>query len=286
MDQRCAGPGGRRRPRHGARLAEAHAAAANVADRELAAHERVQVDAPRDEVAAGARRLRAAGRTTRRPRPRSGSARCRADPRGRCLRPWCDGRPRAPCRAAPGLGELTGGSSRLRCDEDPGDGSAPRPALGSGGRARATSSAATTKPAGQPVAVRGHPEGSQTTPEGTPNITTARGSPPPSGRANPIQGPAQLKPSGSATGARPRPRPPSQRVVRHPAAPRPHRDRYVAEVELEDRREARRERAAERWLRLGPTGPPAPAQSSSGWSPRWRRKRWKSRARVSPEGMS
>ena len=56
------------------------------------------------------------------------------------------------------------------------------------------------------------PAGSQTTPDGTPYITTKRPS------ALPIHGPAHVNDPGSATRASPSPSPPSQRDTVHPVA--------------------------------------------------------------------
>src|SRR6476646_3999462 len=82
-----------------------------------------------------------------------------------------------------------------------------------GGRARAMSSAATTKPpSSRQPSVLVAPDGSHATPAGTPNITTARRSVSGS-RAQPIQGPAHENESACSTGTSPRPRPPSHRLM-------------------------------------------------------------------------
>ena len=53
------------------------------------------------------------------------------------------------------------------------------------------------------------PAGSQITPEGTPNMTAARGPEPSAAGRSAIHGPAQAKPAGSPIGTSPRPRPAS-----------------------------------------------------------------------------
>src|SRR5436189_2556737 len=92
-------------------------------------------------------------------------------------------------------------------------------ASGRGGRASATSNTETTNPpsSNQPSPLV-TPQGSQATPEGTPNITTARRSAPAAATTQPIHGPAHTKDAASATGTRPRPIPPSQRITPQPAA--------------------------------------------------------------------
>src|SRR3954447_26255170 len=80
-------------------------------------------------------------------------------------------------------------------------------APGATGGHAASSSGATTNPSSTSSVV---PAGSQIGPDGTPNMTTARGSPPSRAGRRAIQEPGQANVAGSATGTRPRPRSASQ----------------------------------------------------------------------------
>ncbi len=198
----------------GARLAQPHAAAQDLANRELVADERVQVDAARDHVPAVLARRRAGARMTRTPRPRSSSARCPACPTGRCRCRRRAGRPRVPRRrsrersAAPPRGQPPHRPTRAHrpCRRP----TAPR--AGEAARARCPQLRAGTRPRlrrARPRVRRRGPRRRRTA------RRTSRTSRPP---ARAIHGPGHENVPAPAIVARPSPRPPSHRDTVHPVA--------------------------------------------------------------------
>ena len=186
----------------GARLAEPAAAADCLAERELAAHECVQIGSPDDDVAAVVevaveavqdgcvdQRERAA-RPARRRRSRF--------PRNSGRPPALVPRRRAPRRRASRLPRQPERGRALRRRRSP-------VGVGLCGHL-ARSRAATTNPSRISSVV---PAGSQSTPDGTPNMTTARGPLPSGAGRRAIHGPAQLNVAASTTGTSPSPRSPS-----------------------------------------------------------------------------
>ena len=121
-------------------------------------------------------------------------------------------------------------------------------AAGRGGSASAMSAAASRNPSSiASGSTAGPPAGSQTTPDGTPYITTKR----PPARA--IHGPGHENVRAPAIGARPSPRPPSHRDTVHPVAgsSSPAGTRQILKAQLEDRGHAGQERnRLERELRF------------------------------------
>ena len=187
-----------------ARLAQPAAAAAQLAERELAARPGRSGRCRARPRCGGGR----SGPARRARRPRSASAPSPGGPRRTCRGRPRSGRPRGP---GPGWRRPPRPGARAPRRLAPAPGPRPRRSPGSradGGCQTDTSSAATMKPAEH--LVRWCRRGPRSAPEGTPNMTAARGPEPSAAGRRAIHGPAHAKPAGSPIGTRPSPRPASQ----------------------------------------------------------------------------